>query len=1018
MKHKFLFSLGLTSSILLLGSCQDEEFGYTKQEIAYESNFTKKFGEIPSDMTWDFTTYARRQSISSDSEPTPETRAGLGSLVTKPYNNTTQWYQVPTQTLDWMKATLIEKQDNRYLGSPFTFKMPSNPVAIVPIYQGRTGIIWEFEVKVNDYDLTKLWEQSENIRINGTNEDCKLGYTDVGQTQMNPAANSNVSEMKPCYTDEATSVYTRPIIISNVAGKYAYFSLHNLYKKRNKWNGKYQNNYWDPENAWTTAGNRLTSLDGHMLALDLPGYAAPKLNELPTINGYTPASSMIIACEDADGKDTDHDVNDLVFLVVGYPNLPEVISTTEVVKKRYMCEDLGLTDDFDFNDIVIDVTQTKNYTIPTEGQFDGQNGQKLPTTIKDKEYVDGSLKQYATLKHVCGTLPFQVTIGNSTVFDLVKDPTDKQGTINNLTYTRGEVEGDGWNPNIVREIKNNDWNPNTNNISIVVQGWGDGNTHTSLNYGTTSSSEYPTFVDYANGNIPAKVNFPNPGTVPFIIAVDQDVMWMKERQDIPKSWITNKSTVTPSDADDYDHIVTDAGSSYLYEKSLFDTRNDADVTYTPDAIIWSGYETLKDYGEAIRMNSKFSQVTYGNLTHALNDGYNVLNVYTNKENRTFALRKNDEGWPKHVDTDPTSFTINGQLAGTDNDYYVISIPLTSDQINSIKNETNGMLIQYLSNRGAGQTLNVRKITMSKLPSDQICTVQISCSGDANLTATDANGNKWNNFQKMNVIKGTTFTFNANAGDDYKNPKFNNNNNTRYQATINSNTTLNVTVEEKYQAKVIVTVQPQTSWGSVTITSGDRSGTNELKVPAGEAINFTMEAVPANNYMFVKWSDNTVNTTRTVTGLTINSNSPQYYYVTMGKNLWYYADGWGMADANSRFQAFNNTHQNKDATSITKLNNALYDGHRTLVIYFKKSIYYTEDNETKHFNYHIYAVNKGDNNTTNPIKLDSDNRQIQYYDDRITFELTNNDADLIKNKGGFYVSQEYQYDVNIIGTAIY
>lgn len=976
-------------------------------------------------MTWDFTSYARKQNnqTNDDHASGAETRAQLGNLVEYPYNETSKWYKVPSQTLEWMSSKLIEQQDNRFLGSPFTFKMPTNPVAIIPIFQGKTGIIWEFEVKVNDYDLTKIWTQSENLRVNGTTDECKLGYSDAGQVEMNPSSGSAVNTINSCSTIDATSVYTRPIIIKNVANKYAYFSLHNLYKKRNTYNDngtrKYSNNYWDSNNNWTTAGNRLTSLDGHMLALDIPSSYAPKTAELPQIDGFTAGSSMIIACEDADGSDSDHDVNDLVFLVVGYPNLPEVIATTEMVKKRYMCEDLGLTDDFDFNDIVVDVTETKQYVINTSGTISGDNGQTFPASITGKTYVDGSKKQYATLKHVCGTLPFQINIGNSTVFDLVKDPTDQQKTINNLTMTRGEVVGDGWNPNITREIKNNDWNPTTNNITIVVQGWQDGDTHTSLNYSSASTGEYPTFVDYANGNIPTKVGFPNPGTVPFIIAVDQDVMWMKERQDIPKSWIQNKSTDVDSSADDYDHIVADEGDKYLYEKSLFDNRaqGQEDSNATPDAIVWTGYETLKDYSEALRMNKQFSQNTYANLTHALSEGYNVINIYTNKYSRTFGLRKNGSGWPTHTNSDPTSFTIGSQAAGTDYDYYVISIPLTSEQITSLQTQENGLVLQYLSNKSGGQQLTFRKITMSKLPADQICTVTVNSNGDANITATDSNGNKWNTFQKINVIKGTSFTFTANAGDDYKNPKFNNNSQTTYSTTINNSTQLTVNVEEKYTATVKVTAQPNENWGSATITCGGRSGTGTLKVPADEEISITMKAVPNNNYMFVKWSDNTVNTTRTVTNLTIQSNDPtKNYYVTMGKSLWYWdSPGWGMPERSSTFAIFNSNSTNKDDTAISNLNNALNEGQRTLVIYFKNSIYYTENGERKHYNYHIYAV-------SNNMKLDANsnrgNRSIIYYEDRIIFELTNDDANIIKNKGGFYVSQEYQNNVNIIGTAIY
>lgn len=59
MKHKFLFSLGLTSSILLLGSCQDEDFGYSQGEVhqsylnrKYAEEFAKAFPNVDPNHTW------------------------------------------------------------------------------------------------------------------------------------------------------------------------------------------------------------------------------------------------------------------------------------------------------------------------------------------------------------------------------------------------------------------------------------------------------------------------------------------------------------------------------------------------------------------------------------------------------------------------------------------------------------------------------------------------------------------------------------------------------------------------------------------------------------------------------------------------------------------------------------------------------------------------------------------------------------------------------------------------------
>ena len=62
------------------------------------------------------------------------------------------------------------------------------------------------------------------------------------------------------------------------------------------------------------------------------------------------------------------------------------------------------------------------------------------------------------------------------------------------------------------DIKNNDWNPSSNNISVSVVGRG-------MNEGVQV------------------ITFPKTGEIPMIIAVDPEINWMVERQSVPSSWI-------------------------------------------------------------------------------------------------------------------------------------------------------------------------------------------------------------------------------------------------------------------------------------------------------------------------------------------------------------------------------------------------------------------------------------------------------------------------------------------------
>jgi len=218
----------------------------------------------------------------------------------------------------------------------------------------------------------------------------------------------------------------------------------------------------------------LTSIDGYMRDFKFGNDGFP--TGLKGIGeDITKPEVMIIGVEDATTSKSDHDYNDVVFMVYGEPYVPQKFKVEEfetTYSKRYMIEDLGSTDDFDFNDIVVDVQETFTQKITTD--------QQGIETISDP-VLKG---QKAIIRHLGGILPFELTIGN-TKLEQMGGPSTFQ-TDTNLEF---EVNG---------------WNRTANNISIDVYQGEDSQTST-------------------------KVNFSQPGAIPMIIATDTNVAWSAER---------------------------------------------------------------------------------------------------------------------------------------------------------------------------------------------------------------------------------------------------------------------------------------------------------------------------------------------------------------------------------------------------------------------------------------------------------------------------------------------------------
>ncbi len=437
---------------------------------SYVENFAKKYPNVDLNQSWDFSTKQSDYRMSSNNKV--RTRANDGGITAG------SWYEVDNNTLTWMHEQLVEGEDNRSLGNPFYMTVPGNDFTIIPIYQGQAGAMWNLHVVVDGVDYL-VWEKS-NSEIQKGDIQIKDGDSDEwhnlhggGQSweTWNSLYNTDGSDkwLADGNQNLVTAVRSIPFTFHDFrVGAEMYFYLDVTVSGSGEWDGKYH--------EINNVGAHESSLKGQMLALqDVPRPAnIAEDNEV-----------MIIGCEDADLKDSDWDCNDVVFLVYG-KTVPKPIKIEEgdeieeVKTVRYMIEDLGATDDFDFNDIVVDVTEIRTIS-PTY-----TNGVVTKWNEKGK-------RQEAVIRHLGGTLPFVLKIGNK-------------------EYAAGGQDTFQTSP----DLKLDD-----------VTGW------TGLN-GVHNVSIQVQQKD--NQGIYNNVVFPKAGEAPMIIAVDPSQDWMTERQSVPESW--------------------------------------------------------------------------------------------------------------------------------------------------------------------------------------------------------------------------------------------------------------------------------------------------------------------------------------------------------------------------------------------------------------------------------------------------------------------------------------------------
>ena len=412
-----------------------EEAKIEQSKTDYEANFVEKYGEVDPNQSWDFSTGTPTISLPSSSAKAGTRAGGYERTDSKDF------YEFPDATITKMKSVFVEgRKTNKDMGTAFGMTVPENAFTIVPMYMGTSGGNFDLYMHVDGIGEILVWSKWQGMQVKGSSNG---SWIDV-KTFDSKNNCTNATAIRSMY-------YT--------------FSFSGLPAGTKMW---FYLKITATASGYNEKGDVLSSVNDFMREYKF------KSDELPTnLPGVTNPEVMIIGCEDANTSKSDTDYNDVVFMIYGEPYVPSTFEVTEfeeTYSKRYMIEDLGSTDDFDFNDIVVDVQETFKKTKTKDAQG--------KVTWSDP-VLQG---QKAFLRHRGGILPFELTIGSTKLEKM-------DGVLSDDPNTEFTVTG---------------WNRNSNNISIKVYQGNDSQTAT-------------------------EVNFSKTGAIPMIIATDTNVAWSAER---------------------------------------------------------------------------------------------------------------------------------------------------------------------------------------------------------------------------------------------------------------------------------------------------------------------------------------------------------------------------------------------------------------------------------------------------------------------------------------------------------
>lgn len=432
---------------------------FEKAVAEYKANFVKKYGEVDPNQSWDFSN--NDVVFGYNSVSNARTRATNSISLSYP-----GWFTLEGEAFTNLKTVFLEGEDHDMAGTFFDYTSPSNDFTILPIFMGQSGGDFELWLHVDGVakDM-KIWSKWDNMQCKYNNisgyQNISAYWNDGGQNCVN-----------------ALGVKSQAVTIKNVpANKSMYFYLKITHAA----------------SGYNTKGDVLSSPEGYIKEYALDQNLIDK-TKLPGYDATKEIKVKLIGCEDASTSNSDKDFNDVIFLMYGQPTTPITVFVKDLVKydkKRYLIEDLGDTNDTDFNDIVVDVIAESTATIKVDANDVPLAGYENP------EYTLKSTS--AVIRALGGTLDIEVNVGDKSWRKSVYYPetyTEMMNTTNpDYTAVLGTIEN----------IKN--FTLDSNNISVTVYG----------KNGEQSQNQ---------------VNFPLKGEIPMMIATDTSFDWAKERKSI------------------------------------------------------------------------------------------------------------------------------------------------------------------------------------------------------------------------------------------------------------------------------------------------------------------------------------------------------------------------------------------------------------------------------------------------------------------------------------------------------
>lgn len=423
----------------------------------YEAHFIKTYGEISPNQSWDFSTGDEYFSIPSKATRAATRDGGISYTMT----TSNSYYEVEASTLSKMNEVFKEGVNNYNAGKRFAMTVPPNDFTIIPIYMGTSGGNFDLYIHVDGIGDRKIWSKWEGIQVKGKN---KSGQDVTTWTDVKTFDNEH-------NCTNATAIQSKYITFHGLPqGATMYFYL----KITETATG-------NPAN-YNETGQSLGSINDYMREYKFSANDVTP-GKLP---GVQNPEIKIIGCEDSSNSQmTDKDYNDVVFMLYGDPFVPESFDVEDLektVKKRYFIEDLGASDDTDFNDIVVDIVSTYTYT-------------KTTSSTGYVAYSDDVIKsRKAEIRALGGTLDFELNIGGTTW-----------------------KKSDTFDASAMYNTQSPDYTAVLHSINLP------------LTFDPASNDISATVFQKGSNQVSAQVNFPASGTVPMIIAANAYVEWAQER---------------------------------------------------------------------------------------------------------------------------------------------------------------------------------------------------------------------------------------------------------------------------------------------------------------------------------------------------------------------------------------------------------------------------------------------------------------------------------------------------------